>query len=188
MKQIGRRAQYSTPTVEIANAINEISYGCAVQLSMPKDNIMQAVSRKRLNNMCLQIPAPTGWHFEFVDEFFLFLRQDKGEDDNERILIFADATVKMFLNLSNTYFVDGTFILLPETFYQIYTIHVGLQAFATTCVYVLLWNKTEKTNNKMIKLLSEKTNPNTGKTLARFEKAVLNAFRKKIPHAKISCC
>ena len=58
--QIKRRAQYSTPTVAIANEIYEISDDYAVQLAMPKkDNLLRAVSRKRQKAMCLQIPAPT---------------------------------------------------------------------------------------------------------------------------------
>ena len=148
---------------------------------MPKDNLMRAVSRKRPNNMCLQIPAPTDWHFKILDDFPPFLLQDKGEDDNDRILTFGDATMKNLLSFSNTRFVDGAFILLPDIFHQTYTIHVELQGFATTCVYVLLRNKTGKTYKRMIKFLSEKTNPNPGKTLAHFEKAALKAFSKRNP-------
>ena len=137
---------------------------------------------------CLQIPAPTDRHFDVPDEFAPFLLQDSGKDDKERILIFGDVTMKNLLNLSNTWLVDGTFKLSPEIFYQIYTIHVELNGFDPPCVYVLLPNKTEKTYNRMIEMLSEETNPNPGKILADFEKAALNAFSKKFPHAEISCC
>ena len=102
--------------------------------------------------------------------------------------IFGDVTMKNLLNLSNTWLVDGTFKLSPEIFYQIYTIHVELNGFSPPCVYVLLPNKTEKTYNRMIEMLSEETNPNPGKILADFEKAALNAFSQKFPHAEISCC
>ena len=122
------------------------------------------------------------------DEFAPFRLQDSGKDDKERILIFGDATIKNLLNLPNTWLVDGTFKLSPEIFYQIYTIHVELNGFAPSGVYVLLPNKTEKTYNRMIKLLSEETNLNPGKILADFEKAALNAFSKKCPHAEISSC
>ena len=63
--------------------------------------------------MCLQIPAPTDWHFDVPDEFAPFLLQDNGKDD-EWILIFGDATVKKLLNLLNTWLVDETFELSPE--------------------------------------------------------------------------
>ena len=96
--------------------------------------------------------------------------------------------MKNLLNLSNTWLVEGTFKLSPENFYQIYTIHVELNCFAPSCVYVLLPNKTEKTYNRKIEMLSEETNPNPGKILADFEKAALNAFSKKFPLAEISCC
>ena len=156
---------------------------------MPKkDNLLRAVSRKRQKAMCLQIPAPTDRHFDVPDEFAPFPLQDSGKDDKERILIFRDVTMKNLLNLSNTWLVDGTFKLSPEIFYQIYTIHVELNGFAPPCVYVLLPNKTEKTYNRTIEMLSEETNPNPGKVLEDFEKAALNAFSKKFPHAEISCC
>ena len=57
--EIKKRAQYSTPTVAIANEIYKISDDFAVQLAMPKkDTLLRAVSRKRLKAMCFQIPAP----------------------------------------------------------------------------------------------------------------------------------
>ena len=103
VNQIKRRAEYSTPTVAIANEIYEISDDYAVQLAMPKkDNLLRAVSRKRKKAMCLQIPAPTDRHFDVPDEFAPFLLQDSGKDDKERILIFGDVTMKNLLNLSNT--------------------------------------------------------------------------------------
>ena len=189
VNQIKGGAEYSTPTVANANEIYEISDDYAVQLAMPKkDNLLRAVSPKRQKAMCLQVPAPTDRHFDVPDEFAPFLLQDSGKDDKERILIFGDVTMKNLLNLSNTWLVDGTFKLSPEIFYQNYTIHVELNGFAPPCVYVLLPNKTEKTYNRMIEMLSEETNPNPGKILADFEKAALNAFSKKFPHAEISCC
>ena len=172
----------------IANEIHEISDDYAVQLAMlKKDNLLQAVSRKRRKTICLQIPAPNDRHFDVADEFAPFLVQDSGKDDKERILIFGDATMKNLLNLSNTWLVDGTFKLSPEIFYQIYPIHVELNGFAPRA-YVLPPNKTEKTYIRKIELLSEGTNPNPGKKLVDFEKAALNAFSKKFPHAEISCC
>ena len=127
---------------------------------------------------------PTDRYFDVPDEFAPFLLQDSGKDDKERILIFGDATMKNLLSLSMTWLVDGVFKLSPEIFYQIYKIHVELNGFAPPCVYVLLPNKTEKTYNRMIELLSEETNPNPGKILADFAKATLNAFSKSFPSQK----
>ena len=111
-----------------------------------------------------------------------------GKADNERILIFRDATMKNLLSLSNTWLVNGTFELSPGIFYQNFTMHVELHGFASPCVYVLLPNKTVKTYDRMIELLSEATDPNPSKVLADFEKVTLNAFSKKFPMAKISSC
>ena len=99
---------------------------------------------------CLQIPAPTDRHFDVPDELANFLLHHSGKDDTERILIVGDATMKNLLNLSNTWLVDGTFILSPEIFYQNYTIHEDLHGFTPPCVYVMLPNKTEETYRRKI--------------------------------------
>ena len=52
VNQIKRRAQYSTPTVEIANEVSENSDDYAVQLALPKkDHLLRAVSRKQQKEM-----------------------------------------------------------------------------------------------------------------------------------------
>ena len=90
-----RRAQYSTSPVAIANEISEISDDDAVQLAMPKrDNLLQAVSRKRQEEMSLQVPGPTDRHFQVLDKYAPFLLEDNGKNENERVLIFGDATMK----------------------------------------------------------------------------------------------
>ena len=63
-----------------------------------------------------------------------------------------------------------------------------VERFAPSYVYVLLPNKTDKTYNRMIEVLSEETNPRPGKKLADFEKAALNVFSQKFSHAELSCC
>ena len=120
VNQFKRRAQYSTPTVAIANEIYGNLDDYAVQLAMPKkDNLLRAVSRKRQKAMFLQIPAPTDRHFDVRDEFVPFLLQDSGKDDKQRVLTFGGATMKNLMNLSNTWLVDGTFNMSPDIFYQI---------------------------------------------------------------------
>ena len=129
----------------IANEISEISEDYAVQVAMPKkDNLLRAVSRKRQKEMCLQIHVSADRHFDVPDEFAPFFLQISGKDNNEQILKIGNATRKILLNLSKIWFVDGTFIFLPENFHQIYKIDVEFNGFATPCLHVLLPNKTEK--------------------------------------------
>ena len=111
----------------------------------------------------LQIPAPTDGHFDVPDGFAPFLLQDSGKDDNERIPISGNATMKNLLNLSNTWLVE----LLnchQKSFIKL-TIHVRLHGFAPPCVYVLPSNKTEKTYTRDIELLNGEANHNPGKKL-----------------------
>ena len=56
--------------------------------------------------MNLQKAAPPDRHFHVIDEFASFLLQESGEDDNDRILVFGDATMKNLLNLSNIWLME----------------------------------------------------------------------------------
>ena len=59
-------------------------------------------------------------------------------------LMFGDLAIKNLLTSSNFCLVNGFFELLPDIFYELYTIQVELLGFAPPCVYVLLPNKMEK--------------------------------------------
>ena len=164
----------------IANETSEISDNYAAQLAMPKnDNLLEAVIRKQRKEMCLQIPVRTDRRSDVPDEFAPFLLPASGKDDNDRILVFGDATMKNLINLSNTWLVDGTFKMSAENFFQIYTIHLQLHGFAPLCVYVLLPNKTEKTCYRKIELLSEERNSNPGKKTGRLRKGGVECFLQK---------
>ena len=56
--QIKRRAQYSLPTVAIANEIYEIPDDYAVQLAMPKKDNLLRYAKTTKSDM------PSTWHFE----------------------------------------------------------------------------------------------------------------------------
>ena len=101
----------------IANEISEMSDIYPVQLAMlKKDNLSRAVSQKQQKEVCLQISAPNDQLFHLLGEFAPFLLQSSGKDDNGRILILGDTTMKSFLNFSNTWLVDGTFRMSPKIF------------------------------------------------------------------------
>ena len=85
-------------------------------LPCPKQTTCGEQSLEDDKKSCLQIPAPTDQYFNNPDEFVPFLLQDSVKDDNERLLVFGNATMKNLLNLPNTWLVDGTFKLSPEIF------------------------------------------------------------------------
>ena len=80
-----------------------------------------------------------------------FLNFDSGVGDNKRILIFATQQGIHFLSNNSHWFMDGTFKLCPEIFYQIYTIHALNNNQVFPCVFALLPNKNEDTYNRLFR-------------------------------------
>ena len=79
------------------------------------------------------------------DQFLLF---DSGVDDPERIFVIATQQCMRLLATSEHWFMDGTFKLCPEIFYQIYTIHALINNQIFPCVFGLLPSKTENIYNR----------------------------------------
>ena len=78
---------------------------------------------------------------ETGDNFLMF---DSGPIPN-RILIFSTTSNINLLAMSQHWYADGTFKVVPPLFEQLYTIH-GLQDnVAVPLIYALLPNKTEET-------------------------------------------
>ena len=73
------------------------------------------------------------------DSFLLF---DSGVGDVNRLIIFATNDAIRLLATNPHWFMDGTFKVCPEIFFQIYTIHVLINHQVFSCVFALLPNKT----------------------------------------------
>ena len=137
VKQIKQKSESLTPTVAIASEISVISDDYAIQLSLPRKKILfRTACRKRQRENRIDAPTPIDRHFDIPEEIKTFLLKDSGNDDSERILMFGDTTRKPLPNLSKTWLIDRTFKLSPDNFYQIYTIHIELKGFGSTCVYL----------------------------------------------------
>ena len=52
-----------------------------------------------------------------------FLLYDSGVGDEERILVFGSPQGLQSLSQSDNWYADGTFNVIPEVFYQLYTVH-----------------------------------------------------------------
>jgi hypothetical protein len=83
--------------------------------------------------------------FQFLQNGEQFLQFDSGQDDKNRILIFASNEglndLASFPSLAG----DGTFKVSPDIFYQVYTLHIQEKSFSIPRVFALLPNKSEET-------------------------------------------
>ena len=115
---------------------------------------------------------------------------DSGVGDESRILIFATDTTMDLMEGAEHVFVDGTFKVVPELFFQLYTIHArSALGNVLPCAYVLLPNKTRETYNRMfaaLKTLRQNLAPMS--IMMDFEKAAMTAANEAFPNATISGC
>ena len=67
----------------------------------------------------------------------LFLLYDSGYGDNNRMIVFSNPSFLSILQKYNTWYADGTFKVVPECFFQLYTIHGEMDGYIFPCVCAL---------------------------------------------------
>ena len=125
------------------SAITELSRGKDEEqlADLPKVPAMKRkILRHRENKNAPKNPEKkTGFKIPEEYEKYLeehFLRVDTGEDDPERILIFATDQGLMDLKTYRHWSSDGTFKSAPKIFYQIFMIHVHINGTQCAPRYV----------------------------------------------------
>lgn len=119
-----------------------------------------------------------------------FLQHDSGADDVDRIMMFATARTLDILSNAEHIYMDGTFKIVPELFFQLYTIHaLGPGGFFVPCLYALLPNKSREMYNRLfnqMKTLRPNMMPRT--IMIDFERATLQAVTDAFPTATVNGC
>ncbi|CAF1607515.1 unnamed protein product, partial [Didymodactylos carnosus] len=108
---------------------------------------------------------------------------------NKRLLIFSTKKQLRILESSESEYVDGTFSVVPEIYFQLYTINATYLEHIVPVVYILLQGKTQRLYKQMIDeivQLSPKFSPQN--IMMDYERAAINVFSKKFPTAHISGC
>ena len=106
-----------------------------------------------------------------------FLLYDSGYGDKNRMIVFSNPSFLSILQKSNTWYADGTFKVVPEYFFQLYTIHAEMDGYIFPCVYALLPDKRESTYSKLLrKLLEIQPDLNPMNIMVDFEKAAIKSF------------
>ena len=106
-----------------------------------------------------------------------FLLYDSGFGDDKRMLIYSTPRFMKILSQTNYWHCDGTFKVVPELFFQSYTIHGDLGGLVLPSVYILLLNKDEVTYDIAFgKLLEFEPALNPFSIMTDFEKAAINAL------------
>ncbi|CAM4741232.1 unnamed protein product [Rotaria magnacalcarata] len=115
-----------------------------------------------------------------------FLYFDSGSID-QRILIFsAKKQLKILENANYIYiyiyiyiYLDGTFSVVPELYFQLYTIHATYLSHIVPVVYILLPGKHD------LNLIPNFDPPNI---MVDYERATINEIKKQFPSSNLSGC
>ena len=101
-----------------------------------------------------------------------FLLYDSGVGDEERILVFGSPQGLQLLSQSDNWYADGTFKVIPEVFYQLYTVHAQCGGRIFPCIFALLPNKMEEIYTRLLREIVARINGNgPGQILVDFERA-----------------
>ncbi|CAF0983812.1 unnamed protein product [Brachionus calyciflorus] len=118
------------------------------------------------------------------DEFLLY---DSGKDDEERFFIFG--TEKNLKLIENGHiYVDGTFEIAPDLFYQIYSVHVLIDSKCYPVLYIPLPKKTQKLYERFLSVIESKIDCHPISINCDFERAMINASQKIFPKIKVHGC
>ncbi|XP_022163697.1 uncharacterized protein LOC111029131, partial [Myzus persicae] len=122
------------------------------------------------------------------NELFCFM------DSENSIPIFTNATNMSLLNSSKHVFADGTFSYAPKYFLQMYTIHVYLNGFYVTIIFVFMDSKTQKSCTDVRLKIKELYFKFQGQQLQLkmihldFEKAAHNAVLEVFENCQVVGC
>ena len=106
-----------------------------------------------------------------------------------RLIIFATNDAIRLLATNPHWFMDGTFKVCPEIFFQIYTIHLLISHQIFPWVFALLPNKTEATYNRFLTevLNVVRTIGNEPEDiLVDFERAAMNAIINQLNQVEVN--
>ena len=106
-----------------------------------------------------------------------FLHFDSGVGDISRIIIFATPKMLSILRESQNWYADGTFKVVPQQFYQLYTLQADKDGYTFPWNYILTINKNQTTYNRVFrKLLEIEPALNPSHIMVDFVKASINVL------------
>ncbi|XP_018494481.1 uncharacterized protein LOC108864064 [Galendromus occidentalis] len=141
-----------------------------------------------VNLVDLRIPPEYTIYNASPEESGQFLLKGSGPE-SDRILIFGRGHNIGELRHSKTWFIDGTFSLVPPLSRQVYVILAEKNSGVHPFLYVFLPNKTEITYTRMFvmfKCLHEHIDPEIMNCDS--EMAAINAIRTTFPNARVASC
>ena len=119
----------------------------------------------------------------------MLISYDSGVADPQRIIAVGNRELISCFRNASIWFGDGTFGVVPEIYFQLYTVHTKIGNNYPSCVYFLLPNKTQETYRYMFDILRVLVpNADPDIILLNFELAARNAFKDIFPRTEVDRC
>jgi len=167
-----------------------------VLMALPKKSLLnRTMQRKRqklqaVTNGGTQLPPiPVDLTFDIPNMYQEMVLFDSGPGQN-RIILMGCPELLDGLARADTWLADGTFKVVPNLFFQLYSIHFAFGfGINPAALYCLLNNKTGESYRTVLRQLHILVPLAAPKTiLVDFERAAINAFSEVFPSAAISGC
>ncbi|CAF4089600.1 unnamed protein product, partial [Rotaria sp. Silwood2] len=139
------------------NILTQVSIGVPdeVRVQLPtNDSLKRNVRRWR--QVTTTEPTPTTFDFPVIPTKYhqttrntMFFRKDTGPGLNRMLLFFTDEQQQIMENATD-FFIDGTFKIVPEIFFQLFAIHALYRDHVIPVAFILLPSKSEQIYQKMI--------------------------------------
>lgn len=189
---LSRKPSAETPQWIIGRELQHLSEGAAIQLVR---YLRRQVRRKR---QVIHAPEPLPTYPATIELSKKYRNLPSGENfwlfntcigDENRILIFRIDQTLSLLSRSPNWFMDGTFTIVPEIFFQLYVVHALINGDVISCLYCLLPNKTTETYQRMfiaIKSLMPDVQPST--VMMEYENAAMNSISEYFIVIEVHSC
>ena len=107
----------------------------------------------------------------------LFLQLDNGKEAPERLLVFGTDESLQLLAGSTSWFMDGTFSVVPYLFGQLYVIHGEVGTDRCPLLYALMQRQTQSSYKELFNFISLKCHADPSSITVDFEKCAHQAIR-----------
>ncbi|CAF1299838.1 unnamed protein product, partial [Adineta ricciae] len=117
----------------------------------------------------------------------LLRKTDRGEDfvlyEDNQMIIFATTRNLSLLKQCKHWFVDSTFKVCQEDFYQLFTVHVLLQSVVIPLIYGLLIGKSSDDYKKFFEKVLERDDFEPESILSDFESCTIKTIKDIFPNS-----
>ncbi|CAF4181719.1 unnamed protein product [Rotaria sordida] len=154
----------------------------------------RALNFHRLPNDLYNFKIPYEWTLGLRAEPFLLIDEFYGNNNQERMLIFATDWSLSFLSACSRWHSDGTFNVTPLRFEQVYVVCGFSEGFMIPCVYALTTRKDQITYSKLFHHIITLGENRQGVRMrptnltCDFEQSAINAIKLAFPGAHVKTC